>query len=59
MNKSKRSLGRKWIISLLELKDYEGEKFKVTRSIPALRVHETKIFGTKEEAKRQFEEWLK
>ena len=41
----------------MELKD-NGIKFKVTRRIPELTISETKIFNTKEEAMKQFEEWV-
>jgi len=33
-------------------------RFKVTRRVPYLSVSETKIFESKEEAKKQFDEWL-
>tara|TARA_Y100000034_G_C6833279_1_gene376330 strand:- start:46 stop:177 length:132 start_codon:yes stop_codon:yes gene_type:complete len=31
--------------------------YKVTRRLPELDVAETKIFPTKKDAKKQFEEW--
>lgn len=46
-------------VSFIELIDDEGKKFKVTRRIPELNVAETKIFISKEEARKQFEEWLR
>lgn len=49
---------KKWIVSISEYKKNEKSVFKVTRRIPELSVSETKIFNTKEEAKKQFEEWL-
>jgi len=52
----KRDLTKKWEVSLMEL---ENNSFKVTRRFPALLIAETKIFKTKEEAKEQFEEWLR
>lgn len=45
-------------VSFIELIDEEGKKFKVTKRVPELNVAETKIFNSKEEAKKQFEEWL-
>jgi hypothetical protein len=33
-------------------------RFKVTRRIPSVQVSETKIFTSKQEAKKQFDEWL-
>ncbi len=43
----------------MELQDKEGIKYKVTRRLPELNVAETKVFRLKEEAKDQFEQWLK
>ncbi|HLC96838.1 MAG TPA: hypothetical protein VJH97_05960 [Candidatus Nanoarchaeia archaeon] len=45
-------------ISIIEIKGKDGIRFKVTRRIPDLSVSETRIFTSKEEAKRQFNEWL-
>ncbi len=42
----------------MELEENNTLKYKVTRRIPELSIAETKIFNSKEEAKRQFEEWL-
>lgn len=47
----------KWEVTMMELEG-NGKKFKVTRRIPELHVSETKIFNSKDEARRQFEEWL-
>lgn len=49
----------KWEISIIELEDKNGKTYKVTRRLPHLLVAETKIFNSKEEAKKQFNEWLK
>lgn len=49
---------KKWEVSIIEFQDETGTKYKVTRKVTALSVSETKIFNTKEEAKKQFEEWL-
>lgn len=48
---------KKWEVSIVEL-DNSHKRYKVTRRIPELNVSETKMFDSKEEAKRQFEEWL-
>lgn len=56
--KSKKSFTKKWTISLLEVENSEGMKYKVTRTIPELSVSETKMFKDKEEALKQFNEWL-
>lgn len=59
MRKIKRHIAKKWEVSIIELSDNGKLKFKVTRRIPELSVAETKFFKTKEEAKKQFSEWLK
>jgi len=59
MNKIKEHIAKKWEVSIIELKNDGAKKFKVTRRIPELSVAETKFFRTKEEAKKQFDEWLK
>ena len=59
MAQVKKHITKKWEVSILELKNNGNKKFKVTRRIPELSVAETKFFKTKEEAKEQFEEWLK
>lgn len=56
--KTKKSFTKKWEVSIIELQNKKGKKFKVTRRLPSMSVAETKIFKTKEEAKKQFEEWL-
>ena len=57
--KVEKHLTKKWEVSLIELENGSGKKFKVTRRLPELSVAETKIFKTKAKAKKQFEEWLK
>jgi len=42
----------------MKIQDEFGIKFKVTRRLTEMSVAETRIFDTKEEAKKQFEEWL-
>ena len=59
INKIERHLIKKWEVSIMELQNDIGKKFKVTRRIPELLVAETKIFRSKERAKKQFDEWLK
>ena len=49
---------KRWEISIIELENSIGKQFKVTRRIPEMSVAETKIFKTKEEAKKQFDDWL-
>ncbi len=47
---------KKWEVSIIEL-DYENiKKFKVTRRLAEMTVAETKVFDSKEDAKKQFEE---
>lgn len=45
-------------VTIIELRNHKGKKYKVTMRIPELSVAETKIYRTKEEAKKKFEEWL-
>ena len=59
MKKIKKHPTKKWEISIIELKNHKGKKFKVTRRYPELSVAETKVFRSKDKAKKQFEEWLK
>ena len=47
-----------WEVSIIELENNIGKKYKVTRKIPELSVSETKIFRSKQKAKEQLEEWL-
>jgi hypothetical protein len=44
MKKSKKHFTKKWIISIIELRNGADRKYKVTRRIPDLSVSETKIF---------------
>ena len=50
---------KKWEISIIELEDSKSKKYKVTRRLPDMSVAETKMFNSKEETKKQFDEWLK
>jgi hypothetical protein len=54
----KKHLTRKWEVSIIEVENHIGKKYKVTRRVPELSVSDTKVFRSKEEAKKQFEEWL-
>jgi len=53
------NLTKGWEISIMELQNHVGTKFKVTRRLPELLVSETKVFRSKIDAKKQIEEWLK
>ena len=59
MVKIKKHPFKKWEISIIELKDNKGKKYKVTRRIPELSIAETKVFMSKKTAKKKFNEWLK
>jgi len=48
----------RWEVSIIELERDEGVCYKVTRRMFSLCVAETKVFCSKEEAQKQFEEWL-
>jgi hypothetical protein len=50
---------KKWEISIIELKNNGGKRFKLTRRLPNLSVAETKFFRSKKKAKKQFDDWLK
>jgi hypothetical protein len=49
---------KKWEVSIMEFQNDEGKKYKVTKRVPEMSVSDTKMFRNKDEAKRQFEEWL-
>ncbi len=59
MYEMKKHLTKKWEITFMELENDVGKKFKLTRILPDMSVAETKVFRSKEEAKKQFDEWLK
>jgi len=48
----------KWEISIMEVGEGKNKSYKITRRMPDMLVAETKIFNSKEEAKKQFNEWL-
>ena len=59
MSPIKKHSTKKWEVSLLELQNQTGKKFKVTRRLPEMSVAETKVFATKKIARRLFDDWLK
>lgn len=58
MKETKQHLFKKWEVSIMEIQEANVIKYKVTRRIAQVSVAETKIFSSKEEAKKQFEMWL-
>ena len=58
MKETQKHSSKKWEISIIEFENHEGKKYKVTRMLPDTSVAETKVFKSKEESKKQFEEWL-
>ena len=49
---------KKWEVSITEVENGAGKLYKVTKHVPDLSVSETKVFRSKEEAKKQFDNWL-
>jgi hypothetical protein len=47
-----------WEVTLKVLKSDGVKKYKVTRRMPEYYVAETKVFDNKEDALKQFNEWL-
>lgn len=58
MSEIKKHPTKKWEVSIMEVENTVGKKYKVTRRLPEMAVAETKMFATKEEALRQVEEWM-
>lgn len=56
--KLRKHIIKKWEVFIAEYKN-DRITYKVTRRIPELFVAETKVFYSKEEAKEQFQNWLK
>ena len=54
----KKHPSRKWIITVIAIRDNKKLKYKLTRRIPELNVAETKIFFSKKKARKQFRQWL-
>lgn len=48
----------KWEVSILKIENTIGKKYKVTRRLSDFSIAETKIFRLKEDAIKQFQEWL-
>ena len=55
MKETKQHPFKKWEVSIMEIQEANVIKYKVTRRIAQVSVAETKIFSSKEEAKKQFE----
>ena len=51
-------MNQKWEVSIIELENNIGKKYKVTRRLSEYSASETKIFRSKDDAKKQMEEWL-
>jgi hypothetical protein len=47
-----------WEMTIMELENSIGKKYKVTRRLPALSVAETRVFRSKEDAKQQLDLWM-
>lgn len=58
MKETKQHPFKKWEVSIIEVQDGTNLRYKVTRRIAQLAVAETKLFTSKEAAKKQFELWL-
>ena len=52
------TFSQNWEISIIELENSIGIKWKVTKRLPPYSLAETKVFRSKEEAKQQLEKWL-
>lgn len=50
---------KKWEVSISEYKTATGTQWKVTRRMFEMSIAETKVFTSKEEAIKQYEEWLR
>ena len=59
MSEIKKDFTKKWEISIIEIENHIGKKYKVTKRMPDMSVAETKVFRSKQKAKEQFNEWLK
>lgn len=58
MSNHREHLSKKWEISIIELQNTKGKKYKVTRRLPELGVSETRVFTSKKKAKELFDDWL-
>lgn len=48
----------KWEISIIELENDIGKKYKVTRRMIEMGVSESKCFRNKKDAEKQIKRWL-
>lgn len=55
---AEKDLVTKWEVSIIELENHVGKKYKVTRRFPDMSVSETKMFLSKRSARNQFNRWL-
>ncbi len=58
MSEIKKPYDKNWEISIMEIREENTIKYKVTRRMPSMSIAETKVFNSKIEAIRQFKEWL-
>ncbi len=58
MEEIKKHPTKKWEVSIIEIENHIGKKYKVTRRLPEMSVAETKILDSKNDALKQVEEWL-
>ena len=49
---------KNWEVTIKEFQSKKWKRYKVTRRMPEMKVADTKMFKNKEEALRQFNEWL-
>ncbi len=47
-----------WEISILEFREEQETKYKVTKRFPEMATAETKIYDSKKEVLKQIVEWL-
>ena len=49
---------KNWEITIIELENDIGKKYKVTRRLPDYSVSDTLMFRSKEEATKQLRKWM-
>lgn len=47
----------KWEITIMEIKNSKN-RYKLTKRFPEYKISETKVFESKEQAVKQFNEWI-
>jgi hypothetical protein len=52
------TFAKNWEITMIELQNSIGKKYKVTRRLPEFLISETMMFRSKESAKKQLDEWI-